>query len=104
MRTTQTAPQSKDTASQVELYMSFELADKTWKLTISDGRPGSAVGGVRELELAARSRHSTRSDGRNRRRREKARRAQHPRDGTKGLLTCYQRARPGNCQERSFSQ
>ena len=30
MRTTQTAPQSKDTASQVELYMSFELADKTW--------------------------------------------------------------------------
>jgi hypothetical protein len=33
MRTTQTAPQSKDTASQVELYMSFELADKTWKLT-----------------------------------------------------------------------
>ena len=40
MRTTQTAPQSKDTASQVELYMSFELADKTWKLTISDGRRG----------------------------------------------------------------
>ena len=40
MRTTQTIPQGQDTASQVELYMSFELADKTWKLTISDGRRG----------------------------------------------------------------
>ena len=40
MQTTQIAPQSKDLASQGGLYMSFELADKTWKLTISDGRRG----------------------------------------------------------------
>ena len=33
MRTTQTVPQGKHTASQGELYMSVELADKTWKLT-----------------------------------------------------------------------
>jgi len=40
MRTTQTVPQIEHTAIQGELYMSFELADKTWKLTISDGRRG----------------------------------------------------------------
>jgi len=40
MQTTQTAPQGKDTASQGELFVSFELADKTWKLTIGDGRRG----------------------------------------------------------------
>ena len=40
MQTTQIAPQSKDLASQGGLYVSFELADKTWKLTISDSRRG----------------------------------------------------------------
>jgi len=40
MKTTQTVPQIEHTAIQGELYMSFELADKTWKLTISDGRRG----------------------------------------------------------------
>jgi transposase len=40
MQTTQTTPQGKDTASQGELYMSFELADKSWKLTMGDGRRG----------------------------------------------------------------
>lgn len=40
MQTTQTTSQGKDTASQGELCMSFELADKTWKLTIGDGRRG----------------------------------------------------------------
>jgi transposase len=40
MQATQTAPQGKDTASQGELFVSFELADKTWKLTIGDGRRG----------------------------------------------------------------
>jgi hypothetical protein len=30
MQTTQTTPQGKDTASQGELFVSFELADKTW--------------------------------------------------------------------------
>ena len=39
MRTTQTTPQGKDTASQVDLYVSFELADKKWKLSLSDGPP-----------------------------------------------------------------
>ena len=40
MTTTQTVLQGKDTANQVELYMSFELGDKSWKLTMSDGRRG----------------------------------------------------------------
>ena len=40
MRTTPTTPQGNDTASQVDLYVSFELADKTWKLSLSDGRRG----------------------------------------------------------------
>ena len=40
MRTTQTTPQGHDTASQIDLYMSFELADKKWKLSLSDGRRG----------------------------------------------------------------
>ena len=38
--TTQTVLQGKDTAPQGELYMSFELGDKSWKLTMSDGRRG----------------------------------------------------------------
>ena len=40
MQTTQTTPQGKDTASQSDLHVSFELADKTWKLSLSDGRRG----------------------------------------------------------------
>jgi transposase len=40
MQTTQIAPQGKDTASQGELFVSLELADKTWKLSLSDGRRG----------------------------------------------------------------
>jgi transposase len=40
MKTTRAAPKIERTAIQGELYMSFELADKTWKLTISDGRRG----------------------------------------------------------------
>jgi len=38
MSTTQTVPQGKDTAIAGELYMSFELGDKSWKVTVSDGR------------------------------------------------------------------
>ncbi|HEY6375101.1 MAG TPA: hypothetical protein VIX90_06200, partial [Edaphobacter sp.] len=39
MKTTQTVvPQGEDTAIQCELYMSFELGDKSWKVTMSDGR------------------------------------------------------------------
>jgi transposase len=40
MATTQTVPRGKDTASQGELYVSFELGDKSWKLTLGDGRRG----------------------------------------------------------------
>ena len=40
MTTTQTVPQGKDTASQGELYISFELGDRSWKLTFGDGRRG----------------------------------------------------------------
>lgn len=40
MSTTQTAPQGKDMAIAGELYMSFELGDKSWKVTVSDGRRG----------------------------------------------------------------
>jgi len=40
MTTTPTVLQGKDTATQGELYMSFELGDKSWKLTTSDGRRG----------------------------------------------------------------
>ena len=37
MSTTQTVPQREDTAIQGDLYMSFELGDKSWKVTASDG-------------------------------------------------------------------
>ena len=40
MATTQTVLQGKDTATQRELYISFELGDKSWKLTFGDGRRG----------------------------------------------------------------
>jgi transposase len=40
MKTTQAVPQDEDTAIECELYMSFELSDKQWKLTASDGRRG----------------------------------------------------------------
>ena len=42
MSTTQTAPQDKDTAIAGELYMSLELGDKSWKLTVSDGQRGAS--------------------------------------------------------------
>jgi transposase len=40
MATTQTVLHGKDTATQRELYISFELGDKSWKLTLGDGRRG----------------------------------------------------------------
>ena len=40
MSTTQTVPQVKDTAIAGDLYMSFELGDKSWKVTASDGHCG----------------------------------------------------------------
>ena len=40
MATSQTVLQGKDTAAQSELYIAFELGDKQWKLSCSDGRRG----------------------------------------------------------------
>lgn len=40
MTTTQIVLQGKNTMSQSALYMSFELGDKKWQLTLSDGRRG----------------------------------------------------------------
>ncbi|CAN7422877.1 IS110 family transposase [Variovorax sp. LjRoot290] len=42
MSTTQAVPQREDTAIQGDLYMSFELGDKAWKLTASDGHRGAS--------------------------------------------------------------
>jgi transposase len=43
MNATPAVPQGKDTAIEAALYISFELGDRAWKLTFSDGRrhPGS---------------------------------------------------------------
>ena len=38
MKSTQAVLEGKDTAIEPALYMSFELGDKAWKLTFSDGR------------------------------------------------------------------
>ena len=40
MAATQTVPQRADAATQGELYVSFELGDKKWKVTAGDGRFG----------------------------------------------------------------
>src|SRR2546428_10125876 len=40
MSTTQIAQSGQDTVIQADLYMSFELGDKKWMLTLSDGRGG----------------------------------------------------------------
>ena len=53
MSTTQTVPQVKDTAVQGELYMSFELGDKKWKLTASDGGRGPSRYNVDAGDTAA---------------------------------------------------
>ena len=53
MSTTQAVPQEKDTASQGELYMSVELGDKSWKLTISDGRRGPSRFSVKAGDTTA---------------------------------------------------
>lgn len=40
MTSAETVLQDKDTETQGELYMSYELGDKQWKLTLSDARRG----------------------------------------------------------------
>ena len=53
MATTQTVLRGKDTASGGELYMSLELGDRSWKLTISDGRRGPSRYSVEAGDTAA---------------------------------------------------
>jgi hypothetical protein len=53
MSTTQTVPQGKDTAIQGQLYVSFELGDKSRKLTASDGRRGPSRFSVHAGDTAA---------------------------------------------------
>ena len=53
MSTTQTVPQGKDTAIAGELFMSFELGDKSWKVTASDGRRASSRYSVDAGDVAA---------------------------------------------------
>jgi transposase len=53
MSTTQIVSQDKDTAIRGELYMSFELGDKSWKLTASDGRRGPSRFSVHAGDTAA---------------------------------------------------
>jgi transposase len=53
MPTTQAVPQDKDTAIQDELYVSFELGDKSWKVTASDGRRGPSRYSVHSGDTAA---------------------------------------------------
>jgi transposase len=53
MSTTQTVLQGQDTAIQTDLYMSFELSDKKWQLTLSDGRRGPSRYSVDAGDTAA---------------------------------------------------
>ena len=53
MATTQTVLHGKDTATVGELYMSLELGDRSWKLTISDGRRGPSRYSVEAGDTAA---------------------------------------------------
>jgi len=53
MKTTQTVPQRQDTAIVGELYMSFELGDKSWKLTASDSHHGPSRFSVEAGDTAA---------------------------------------------------
>ncbi len=53
MATTQTVLHGKDTATVGELYMSLELGDRSWKLTIGDGRRGPSRYSVEAGDTAA---------------------------------------------------
>ena len=46
MAATQTVLQRVDAAARGELYVSFELGDKKWKVTAGDGRVGPSPYGV----------------------------------------------------------
>src|SRR4051812_38026783 len=53
MSTTQAVPQIENTAVPSELYMSFELGDKSWKLTASDGHRSPSRYNVEAGDTAA---------------------------------------------------
>src|SRR3989454_11362573 len=53
MSTTQIALPEQDTAIQADLYMSFELSDKKWQLTLSDDRRGPGRYSVQAGDTAA---------------------------------------------------
>jgi len=53
MATTSTVLRSKDTAIQRDLYMSFELGDKQWQISIGDGRRSVSRYTVRAGDTAA---------------------------------------------------
>ncbi|CAB3724429.1 hypothetical protein [Paraburkholderia rhynchosiae] len=53
MSTTQAVPQDENTAIDVELYMSSELGDKSWRLTASDSRRGPSRYSVQGGDTAA---------------------------------------------------
>ena len=53
MATTQAILRGKDTAAQGELYMSFELGDKQWKITASDGKRNASRYSVDAGDTAA---------------------------------------------------
>jgi len=53
MATTQTVLHGKDTSTVGELYMSLELGDRSWKLTIGDGRRGPSRYSVEAGDTAA---------------------------------------------------
>ena len=49
----QTVVQDQAAAIQADLYMSFELSDKKWQLTLSDGRRGPGRYSVEAGDTAA---------------------------------------------------
>jgi len=53
MSTTKTVPQVKDMAIAGDLYVSFELGDKSWKVTASDGHRGPSRYNVDAGDTAA---------------------------------------------------
>ena len=53
MATTQAILQGKDTTAQGELYSSFELGDKQWKITASDGNRNASRYSVDAGDTAA---------------------------------------------------
>lgn len=53
MSATQIVLQGQDTLIPADLYMSFELSDKKWQLTLSDGRQGPSRYSVEAGDTAA---------------------------------------------------